>query len=219
MGFVGGLVGGLSDLIGNSFLIVLTVVFILFEASVFPAKLAAIARSDDEVSPEESSRIIDSVRHYVAIKTMVSALTGVLITIALLILGVNYAVLWGILAFLLNYVPNIGSIIAAVPAVVLALVDQGLGTALWTAAVFLVVNTVVGNVIEPKVMGRGLGLSTLVVVLSLVFWGWVLGPVGMILSVPLTMTAKIVMESRTDTRWLAVLLGARAPEQSDPERA
>ena len=111
------------------------------------------------------------------------------------------------MAFLLNYVPNIGSIIAAVPAVLLALVQLGMGTALLVAAGYLVINIIIGSVLEPRFMGKGLGLSTLVVFLSLVFWGWVLGPVGMLLSVPLTIAAKIALEGYSGTRWLAVMLG------------
>jgi len=117
-------------------------------------------------------------------------------------------VLWGLLAFMLNYVPNIGSIIAAVPAVLFALVQLGVGGALATTAVFAVVNVVIGSLLEPRFLGRGLGLSTLVVFISLVFWGWVLGPVGMFLSVPLTMTVKIALGANEGTRWVAVFLGS-----------
>ena len=115
--------------------------------------------------------------------------------------------LWGIVAFLFNYIPNIGSIVAAVPAVLLALVQLGIGSALITTMVYAVVNILISTMIEPRMMGRQVGLSTLVVFLSLVFWGWVFGPVGMFLSVPLSMTAKIALESGSRTRWLAILLG------------
>ncbi len=141
------------------------------------------------------------------IKTWTSLLTGVVITIGLAILGVDLALLWGVLAFLLNFVPNIGSIIAAVPAVLVSLLQYGLGTACVVVVLYVVVNMVVGNVLEPRWMGRGLDLSTLVVFASLVFWGWVLGPVGMVLSVPLTMTVKIALEDHPDTRWMGILLG------------
>ena len=140
--------------------------------------------------------VTGSIKRYLAIKTMTSLLTGAVIGISLAFLGVENAVLWGLLAFMLNYVPNIGSIIAAVPAVLFALVQLGVGGALATAAVFAVVNVIIGSVLEPRFMGRGLGLSTLVVFVSLVFWGWVLGPVGMFLSVPLTMTVKIALGAR-----------------------
>jgi AI-2 transport protein TqsA len=122
------------------------------------------------------------------------------------LIGVDFAPTWGLLAFLLNFIPNIGSIIAAVPAILLALIQLGLPSALLTLLGYLVVNITIGNFLEPRVMGRSLGLSTLVVFLSLLFWGWVLGPIGMVLSVPLTMTAKIALAVNEDTRWLAVLL-------------
>jgi predicted PurR-regulated permease PerM len=107
--------------------------------------------------------------------------------------------------------PNIGSIIAAIPAVLLAFIQFGLGPAIAVAAVYLAVNGVLGNVVEPRLQGKGLGLYTLVVFVSLLFWGWVLGPVGMLLSAPLTMSVKIALESLPDTRWIAILLGSRAP--------
>jgi AI-2 transport protein TqsA len=142
------------------------------------------------------------------IKTLLSAAEGLAIWIWLLILGVDYPVLWGTLVFLLNYVPNIGSIIAALPAVLLALVQLGVGSALLTVLGFVVVNIVLGNLIEPKVMGKGLKISPLVVFLSMVFWGWVLGPIGMILSVPMTSLVKIALESYKDTRGIAIMLGS-----------
>ena len=122
------------------------------------------------------------------------------------ILGVDFAILWGLVAFLLNYVPIIGSIIAAIPAILLALIQLGVAPALLTCLGYVVVNVIFGSILEPRFMGRGLGLSTLVVFLSLVFWGWILGPVGMILSVPLTMIVKIALESSDDTHWIAVML-------------
>ena len=128
-------------------------------------------------------------------------------------MGVDYPVLWGLLAFFFNFVPNIGSVIAAVPAIVLAMIQTDLLTTLLTAIGYLVINVIVGNFLEPKIMGKGLGLSTLVVFLSLVFWGWVLGPVGMLLSVPLTMIVKISLENFEQTRWMAILLSAN-PEPS-----
>jgi predicted PurR-regulated permease PerM len=107
----------------------------------------------------------------------------------------------------MNYIPNIGSIIAALPAVLFALVQLGLGGAFWTLGSFMIVNNVLGNFIEPRIMGKGLGLSTLVVFLSLLFWGFILGPVGMFLSVPFTMTIKIILEHNENTKWLSILLG------------
>ncbi len=141
------------------------------------------------------------------IKTIISMITGFIIGIAMWLIGVDYPVLWGVLAFMLNFVPGIGSIIAAVPAILLALVQLGFSTAMLVAGVFLVVNIVIGSFIEPRYMGKGLGLSKLVVFSSLIFWGWVLGPVGMLLSVPLTITIKLALDSKPETQWLGHLLG------------
>jgi predicted PurR-regulated permease PerM len=151
----------------NAFLIFLTVVFLLFETASFAVKLRAVV-DDPEDTLARVRNVTESVKRYLAIKTLTSLVTGVVIGISLAFLGVDNAVLWGLLAFMLNYVPNIGSIIAAVPAVLFALVQLGVGGALATAAVFAVVNVIIGSVLEPRFMGRGLGLSTLVVFLSLV---------------------------------------------------
>ncbi len=203
---VADLLNGLGGLLANSFLIFLTVVFILFETSSFPRKFRAVA-ADPDHALDRFAVFSEKVQRYLVIKTTASLGTGVAIGLWLAVLGVDNPLLWALLAFLLNYVPNIGSILAAVPAVLFAAVQLGPGAALWSAAGYLVVNVLVGSVIEPRFMGRGLGLSALVVFLSLVFWGWVLGPVGMFLSVPLTMMIKIALDSRPDTHWIAVLLG------------
>lgn len=196
---------GLGGVLANTFLILFTVVFILLEASGFPDKVKR-AFGEQTLAFAHFARFSQSVQQYLAIKTLVSFGTGVSIGVALSLLGVDYAPLWGLVAFLLNYIPNIGSIIAAVPAVLIALIQLGFGSALITAAIFVAANTLFGNVVEPRLMGRTLGLSTLVVFVSLVFWGWVLGPVGMLLSIPLTMVVKIAFETRPQTRWIATLL-------------
>ena len=206
MKVVSNVLTGLSGLLSNIFLILLTVVFILLEASGFPQKLRTALRKPEE-SLGRLNTFTESVNRYLAIKTVTSFVTGFLIWIWLWILGVKYALLWGLLAFLFNYVPNIGSFIAAIPAILMALIQLDVRAGLLVSLGYIVVNVTVGSVIEPRFMGRGLGLSTLIVFLSLVFWGWVLGPVGMVLSVPLTMIVKIAMESSDDTRWIAVILG------------
>ena len=146
-----------------------------------------------------------------------SLITGTLVALWVTLLGIDFPLLWGLLAFLLNYIPNIGSILAAVPVMLLALVQFGVGSALLVAVGFLAINMVMGNLIEPRVLGHGVGLSPLVVFLSLVVWGWVLGPVGLLLSVPLTMTLKIALESSDETRWLAILLGPERIPEPAPE--
>lgn len=213
--FAGELFNGLGAVLTDAFLILLTVVFILLEASSFSGKLSAIAGGARSRARAGFDAFAATLRRYLAIKSLMSLGTGAAVGVWLWLLGVDYPVLWGLLAFLLNYVPTIGSVIAAVPAVLLAFVQLGPGAALWSAAGYLFVNVLFGNVVEPRFMGRGLGLSPLVVFLSLVFWGWVLGPVGMFLSVPLTITAKIALATSDDTRWLAVLLGAGGEEAGE----
>ena len=207
MNLAGSIFSALSSVLTNGFLILLAVVFILLEAADLPKKLRVVLKN-----PERSLSTIEkfsqSAKRYLVIKTLISATEALVIWLWLLILGVDYPVLWGTLVFLLNFVPNIGSIIAALPAVLLALVQLGVGSALLTALGFVVANIVVGNIIEPKVTGKGLSLSTLVVFLSLVFWGWVLGPIGMILSVPMTSLVTIALESYEETRGLAFMLGS-----------
>jgi len=207
----------LGGVLTNAFLILITVIFILLEASGFPIKLQQ-ALNNPEESMGHFRKITENVKHYLALKTMLSLGTGVCVTILLLVLDIDYAILWGIIAFLLNYIPNIGSIIASIPAVLLAFIQFGVGRAAIVGIGYLAINMLFGPILEPKIMGRGLGLSTLVVFLSLVFWGWVLGPIGMLLSVVLTMIVKIALESREDTRWLGILLGnPEAPEPPQPE--
>lgn len=206
MQLAGNTLASLGSLTTNGFMILITVVFILAEQVGFRDKLAQ-ARSVPRDSLAAIGRFTDSVNHYVGLKTLTSLLTGVLVGLALWLLGVGYPVMWALLTFLLNFVPTIGSILAAAPPVLLALVQVGPVTAGLAAGVQILINVVIGNVLEPRWMGRGLNLSPLVVFLSLVFWGWVLGPIGMLLSVPLTILVKIALESDPGTRWIGVMLG------------
>jgi predicted PurR-regulated permease PerM len=215
MKLVATLFNALTNVLANGFLVLMTVIFMLLEASGMPDKLRAIL--GPTISLSGVDHFVHNVQHYMAIKTVISLFTGTLVTLLLVVLGVDFPLLWGLLAFLLNYVPNIGSIIAAGPAVLLTIVQLGLLRALIVGIGYLVINLVMGGAVEPRFMGKGLGLSPLVVLLSLLFWGWLLGPVGMLLSVPLTMTAKIALDSREDTRWVAVLLGpASVPATAAP---
>jgi AI-2 transport protein TqsA len=196
-------------MVGSTFLIFLIIFFILTEFGSFSVKAKAILIGSDE-SISYFSTILQNIRHYLGIKTLFCLSIGILIYISLLIIGVDYPLLWALIAFLMNYIPNIGSIIAAIPTVLFALVQVGLGGAIWTLVSFMLIHNVLGNFIEPRVMGKGLGLSTLVVFLSLLFWGFILGPVGMFLSVPITMSIKIILEHNEKTRWIAILLGTPA---------
>ncbi|MBP8606100.1 MAG: AI-2E family transporter [Phycisphaerae bacterium] len=211
------LLGQLGSIAANGFMIYLTTVFILLEASILPGKIKTVMKNNPKAFDNLASAAGD-VKKYLALKTIISLATGILIAIWLIVLGVKYPIVWGLIAFLLNFVPNIGSIAAAIPACLLALVQIGPVSAGLAVLGYLAVNITIGNIIEPRVMGQRMGLSTLVVFLSLVFWGWVLGPVGMLLSVPLTMTLKIVLQSHPDTCALALLLGSQNPRSEQTEK-
>ena len=205
-----------TAVLSNLVLVFLTIFFLLMEAAGFPAKFQkafGVAAGSDRLV-----RIKAEIQRYLAIKTTISLITGILVATALSIIGVDFPLLWGTLAFLANYIPSLGSIIAAVPPTLLAVIQFGGGRAIAVAVVFIVINLGLGNFIEPQLMGRRLGLSTLVVFLSLVFWGWIWGPIGMFLSVPLTMIIKIMLENTKEFEWIGVLLDP-SPKAARPSSA
>lgn len=205
MTLVTSLITQLSNAMTSIFLLLLTVVFMLIEVPQLPVKLQQLMSRPAE-GMGAIQRALDSVSHYLVLKTAISLVTGLVVWIMLAMLDVRFAFVWGLLAFSLNYIPNIGSVLAAIPPVAQVLVFSGLYDALLVVAGYLAINLVFGNIIEPRMMGRGLGLSTLVVFLSLIFWGWLLGPVGMLLSVPLTIAVKIALEQNEGGKSIAVLL-------------
>jgi AI-2 transport protein TqsA len=197
---------GVTGAVSAAFLVLLLVVFMLGEAANLPLKIRTVL-GDRANDVAHYARIVGEVQRYLALKTAISLATGLIIGVSAWFIGVDFALLWGLLAFLLNFIPSIGSIIAAIPALTVALLQLGLGPTFALALVYLAVNVTLGNFLEPTLMGRRLGLSTLVVLFSLLFWGWVWGITGMLLSLPLTMAAKIVFENTPDLRWLATMMG------------
>jgi predicted PurR-regulated permease PerM len=199
-----------------------------------------MGQKGDDTDPGRFQKITREIVQYLGIKTLVSLSTGLVIGLGTFFIGLDFPVLWGLVAFALNYVPTIGSVIASVPALILAIVqpggdillatatDAGLmidwGRVLAVACLYVATNIIFGNFIEPMLMGRRLGLSTVVITLSLIFWGWCWGPIGMLLSVPLTMVVKIMLENTSDLRWIAILLSQwpldlQYLEQKDEEMA
>ncbi len=210
MNFVSRLLLNFSGVVSNVFVLVLVVIFMLAEAPTMKHKFAwVLSENPNNIEQEvrHIDRVLQGVIGYLGIKTITSLLTGIGVFLLLELCGIQYAILWATLSFLLNYIPNIGSIIAAIPIIVQALLLNGFGVGFAVTAGVIMINMVIGNVLEPKMMGKRLGLSTLVVFLSLLFWGWLLGTVGMLLSVPLTMALKIALESSPNTAKYACLLG------------
>lgn len=181
-------------------------VFLLLEAADYRVKLRAAL--SDSVDVGRLEKVAVDVQRYLFVKTVTSAVTGFLIWILCSAVGVDFPVLWGLTAFVLNYIPVVGSIIAAIPAVLLGCISLSWFGVLVLATGYIIVNTAVSNFLEPTLMGRHLGLSPLIVFMSLVFWGWAWGPIGMFLSVPITMMVKILLENSDDLRWVAILMGS-----------
>lgn len=210
MSLVSNLLLSFSGVVTDTFVLLLVVVFMLFEAPTAKHRFAmVISQNKSQIQSTEMqlNRVLQGVIGYLGVKTVTSLMTGFCVWILLEMLGVQYAVLWGTLSFLLNYIPNIGSILASIPIIVQALLLNGFSVGFGVAIGVIGINMIIGNVLEPRMMGRTLGLSTLVVFLSLLFWGWILGTVGMLLSVPLTMALKIALESSPRTVRYALLLG------------
>lgn len=215
---VGTLASATVAALSNTALVLLTMLFMLLEVAGFPRKLrVAMGRPEAEFAAVRT--ILVEVQRYLAIKTAISLAIGVLVAAMCALVGLDFALLWGLIAFLFNFVPNVGGFVAAIPTLLIALVQPGLGTGSMFAIGFghALIHTVVGNIAEPAWMGRKLGLSPLVVLLCLVFWGFVWGPVGMLLSVPLTMAFKVALENTEDMQWIAVLLGP-TPSEPRPKR-
>ncbi|MEX5410663.1 AI-2E family transporter [Atlantibacter hermannii] len=215
MTFATALMTQLSGAMASIVLLVMTVVFMLFEVRHVPYKLR-FALSNPQIHIAGLHRALKGVSHYLALKTLISLWTGVIIWLGLQLMGIQFALMWGVLGFLLNYIPNIGSVISAIPPMIQALLFNGFYEFMLVGALFLVVHMVLGNMVEPRMMGHRLGMSTLVVFLSLLFWGWLLGPVGMLLSVPLTSVCKIWMETTVGGSKVAVLLGPGRPKSRLP---
>lgn len=196
---------GAGSVLTNSFMIFLIIAFMLLESTAFAKKLEQANGESDTMM--HINEVFSKIKHYMALKAVISLVTGIVITAVLMMIGLDYAILWGFLVFLFNFIPNIGSILAAIPAVLLAFVQLGTFGFIEVGLLYFVTNIMIGSIIEPRLMGAGLGISTLVVFLSLIFWGWLLGPIGMLLSIPLTITIKILLYNEEKTRWLAVLMG------------
>lgn len=207
----GSALGRIAQFVSTTFLVLLITVFMLAEAIVFPDKVRFLF-GGQLGSEGRLAKVVGEIQTYLGIKTVVSLATGIILGVWCYVMELDFPVLLGLVAFVLNYIPTVGSIIAAVPAILLSLILHGsLPHAAMVSVGYLVVNTLFGNILEPNLMGRRLGLSTLVVILSLLFWGWTWGPLGALLSVPLTVIVKIWLENTPDLRWVAVLLDKNPP--------
>ena len=220
---ISGIVKNLASQVGtqfsNIFLILFTVAFMLMESQFIHNKVEKIL-SKSKINLEDGMQIITKIKTYFIIKVKTSLVTALWVLAVLWFYDIQYFYMWSALAFFLNFIPVVGSIFAAIPPIILALIDQGMMTALWVALWYVTINMVIGNILEPRIMGKGLGLSALIIFLSMTLWGWVLGPTGMILSVPLTMSVQFLFAQYKETKWIALMLSdyEKEPIQNKGER-
>jgi len=208
-----GVLGRVVGFLGTSLITLILTVFMLSEARMFGRRMEAISLARGPNLERLLSATRD-IQRFLAIKTAVSVITGLLAGFLCWAAGLDFFVLWGILAFFFNFIPVVGSIIAGVPPTILALVVSDLPNAILVAGGYLLINNFLGNFVEPMLVGRRFGISTLVIVVSVVFWGWLWGPLGMLLAVPLTMVLKVILESSDEFRWIGIAISAEQPSGS-----
>jgi AI-2 transport protein TqsA len=205
-----GVLGQVLGFFGAAVIFLILTVFMLSEAESFGRRLTAVnqARGPDLARMLNTTR---DIQRYLAIKTVISLITGFLAGLLCWAAGLDFYILWGIVAFALNFIPVIGSLVAGVPPTVLALLIAGWPNALLVAGGYFLINNFLGNFVEPILYGKRFGISILVVVVSVMFWGWVWGPLGMLLAVPLTMVVKVILDGSDDFRWIGVAISSAHP--------
>jgi len=205
---VSSILSSISEILSDFFIVILYLIFLLI------GRHGLISKFDLAFNSETSQRmkaIVNKINHginkYILTKTLISLLTGGLVTLTLWIFNVEFAFIWGLLTFLLNFIPNIGSIIATIFPITFALVQfDNFMIVIWIAIILLVIQIVIGNVVEPKVLGKTMGISPVVVLFSLIFWGYVWGILGMVLAVPIAVLIKIILENISGLRPLSILM-------------
>ena len=203
-----GVVGRVLSFFATSGVVIVLTVFMLSEAQGFSRRFGAI----QEARGPNFERLTDAMRdtqRYLGIKTVISLATGLLAGVLCWTAGLDFFLLWGILAFVMNFIPVVGSLIASIPPVLLALIakEGGPTDAILVAGGYGLINMFLDNFVQPLLLGRRFGLSILVVVLCVLFWGWLWGLIGIILAVPLTMILKVVLDNSDEFRWVAVAIG------------
>ncbi|MGY1669051.1 AI-2E family transporter [Geodermatophilus sp. SYSU D00710] len=211
LGFVGGLVSGLLDAVSNLLFVLATVLFMGVDAGGLPDRL----RSVPGASPALTAALggfARSTRSYLVVSTVFGLVVAVVDTVALFLLGIPLPILWGLLSWITNYVPNIGFVIGLVPPALLALLVDGPGLALVVVVVYSVANFVIQSIIQPAVVGDAVGLSVTVTFLSLVAWTWILGPLGALLALPLTLLVKaVLLDADPGREWARTLVSSPPP--------
>ena len=190
-------------------LVLVLMTFMLGEAKLFKRNLHRLPNSTK--GKEDFTVALQGIQRYLLIKTISSATTGALAWLACELKGVPFAFLWGVVAYVLNYIPTIGSIVAAIPPIIMALLMGGWGDAAIITVCYIGINFAIGNGIEPIFLGKQFGIATSVVLLAVLFWGWVWGPCGMLLAVPIMVLIKLALENSPDLSWAAIIISDEPP--------
>jgi len=198
----------LQSMLAGGFLVLIFTIFMLFEASYFPSKVKRAFSKDSPINIEHFHRIADDVRRYLILKTIANLMSGSAAMFVYWMFGVQDWFLWGVIAFVMYYIPNIGGTLAAIIPGILILISKDISWVFLYAFCLLTIECTIAYGIEPKILGHGLRLSTMVIILSLFFWGFLLGPIGLFLAAPLTVVIKIILQAFPETRWIAIFLDA-----------
>lgn len=201
----GGILGNIGSVVLYFGIIPMLAILMVVQIDALP-KATADLISKDSKALERAKNFAQSITIYLSGRLKVNLITGILLTIALLILGVDFALIWGLLVILLSFIPYIGLFIAGVPPVILAFIENGPWGALFVVISILLINLITENIVEPYIQGKESKISTAAVITALIFWSWLLGPVGAILSVPLTISIKFILAEYKETHWIALLM-------------
>ncbi len=213
----------ISSLLKDFFVTMIFWIFMVLGKSNFEERIKIAFLSKGEKIDNTIQSFNTQLQSYIIIKTIVSLIVGTFATILFLIYGIDFALIWGLLTFILNFIPNIGSLIAITLPVLISLVQYGLGLkAVSFAVLLIIIHNIMGNLVEPNYLGRQMDLSPVFVLLSLIFWGWIWGIAGMFLSVPIAAAMKILFANIKPLQPLAVLMGNKAElivdESSNPNK-
>jgi AI-2 transport protein TqsA len=216
---LGSILAALGNLGSNLVFVLTLLLFLTLEATHVEGRMARIAEDRPQVAAA-LNEFARGTRSYIVVATIIGLCTGVLDGIILAILGVPLPVLWGLLAFITNYVPNIGFVLGLIPPALLALLDDGWQLMLVVIGVYMVINFVLESLLQPRFVGHAVGLSITVTFLALLFWSWLIGPLGAVLAIPLTLLAKaLLIDIDPRANWAGALIGSRSPRKQKPKPA
>ncbi len=215
-GIIQNLFASFSSLLSSFIFTMVFWVFMIIGKNNFEKRLKIAFEDPSGIISRSITSINQQIQSYIIIKTIISFLTGLLVTVVLFIYNIDFALMWGVITFILNFIPNVGSIIATIIPMIIAFFQYGFGiSAISMSVILIVIQNVVGNILEPQYLGKHMDLSAVFVLFSLIFWGWIWGIAGMFLSVPIAAALKILFSNIEPLKPIAILLSSKAEYQTD----